>query len=106
MDTIAKFTEAEALLGAPLTEKERKEFQYHTVGAIVGIKLIRSLDSDELKDTLRDKVKFEALRQRVGAGTNPSWVTGQLAETLYMRDEISEKTFDAINENDGLEIRL
>ena len=64
------------------------------------------MSADDLKAALRDKAKHEELRQKVGAGTNPSWVTGQVAEALYMSGEISAETFDAINENDGLEIRI
>lgn len=101
-----KLAEAEKLIGVPLTDKEKKEFQYHTVGAIVGIKMIRAMSADDLKAALKDKAKHEELRQRVGAGTNPTWVTGQVAEALYMSGEIGEKVFDAINEFDGLEIPL
>jgi hypothetical protein len=97
-----KLAQAEAALGAPLTEKERKRFQSYTVGAILGVKLIESLSSEELKDALRDKDKHEALRQRVGKGTNPSWVTGQVAEALWQRNEITDHQFDFINENGGL----
>jgi len=102
----AKLKLAEDLIGTPLTDKERREFQSHTVGAIVGIKMIRAMSADDLKAALKDKTKHEELRQKVGAGTNPSWVTGQVAEALYMSGEIDEKKFDAINEYDGLEIPL
>jgi hypothetical protein len=51
---------------------------------------------------LRDKDTHEALRQRVGKGTNPSWVTGQVAEALWQRNEITDHQFDFINENGGL----
>jgi len=102
----AKLKLAEDLIGAPLSEAERKEFQSYTVDSIVGVMMLRSLTNDELKAALKDKAKHEELRQRVGKGTNPSWVTGQVAEVLYMRGEISTETFDAINENDGLEIQI
>jgi hypothetical protein len=98
--------QAESALGAPLTEEERKEFQSYTVGSILGVKLIRSLAVEELKDSLRDKDKHEALRKRVGAGTNPSWVTGQVAEELWRRDEITDKQVDFINEFDGLTMTI
>lgn len=94
----AKLAEAEKILSAPLTERERKEFGSCTVGAIVGVKLIRSMDSDALKAALTDKAKGEALRQQVGKDTNPSWVVGILAETLYLRNEIDEIKLDYLNE--------
>jgi hypothetical protein len=98
--------QAEAALGAPLTEKERKEFQSYTVGSILGVKLIRTLTVEELKDALRDKDKHEALRKRVGLNTNPSWVTGQVAEELWRRNEITDKQMDFINEFDGLTMTI
>lgn len=94
----AKLAEAERILGAPLTERERKEFASYTVGSIVGVKLIRSMDSEALKIALTDKAKGEALRQQVGTGTNPSWVVSIIAETLYMRHEIDETKLDYIME--------
>jgi hypothetical protein len=95
----AKMAEAEKILGAPLTEREKDEFKYHTVGAIVGIKHIRSLDSDALKAVLTDKTMGEALRRRIGSGTNPSWVVSIVAETLYFRHEIDEIKLDYLMEH-------
>jgi len=94
----AKLAEAEKILGAPLTERERKEFQSYTVGAIIGVKLIRSMSTDELKAALTDSAKGEALRQQVGGGTNPSWVVSIVAETLYFRHEIDETKLDYLME--------
>ena len=95
----AKLKLAEDLIGAPLSEAERKEFQSYTVDSIVGVKLIRSIDSEELKACLKDKAKGEALRQRIGGrGTNPSWVVSMIAETLYTRNEIDEQKLDALME--------
>jgi hypothetical protein len=94
----AKLAEAEKILGAPLTDREKKEFGSYTVGAIVGVKLIRSLDSNTLNAALTDKEKGEALRQQIGADTNPSWVVSIIAETLYMRHEIDEMRLDFLME--------
>ena len=95
----AKLAEAEKILGAPLTERERKEFGSYTVSSIVGVKLIRSLDTTALIAALKDKEKGEALRQQVGTGTNPSWVVSIIAETLYMRMEIDETILDYLMEH-------
>jgi hypothetical protein len=90
--------EAERILGAPLTERERKEFASYTAGSIVGIKLIRSLSTEALKKALSDEVSGETLRLQVGKDTNPSWVVSIIAETLYMRHELDEIKFDYIME--------
>jgi hypothetical protein len=90
----AKLAEAEKIIGTPLTERERREFHSYTVGAIVGIKLIRSIDSEALKAALTDPAKGEALRQQIGVGTNPLWVVSITAETLYMRHEIDGAKLD------------
>jgi hypothetical protein len=98
----AKLAEADlALIEASLpilTERERKEFSSYTVGSIVGVKRIRSMNTDALKAALTDKTQGEALRQQVGADTNPSWVVGTIAETLYMRHAIDEIKLDYIME--------
>jgi hypothetical protein len=98
----AKLAEAEKILGAPLTERERKEFGAYTVSSIVGVKHIRSLDSAALIAALTDKTMGEALRRRIGDGTNPSWVVSIIAETLYMRLEIDETVLDYLMEHGDL----
>lgn len=98
----AKLAEAEKILGTSLTERERKEFQSYAVSAIVGVKLIRSKSTEELKDALSNKTTGEALRQQIGKDTNPSWVVSIAAETLYMRDEIDEIRLDYIMEYGNL----
>jgi hypothetical protein len=95
----AVMAEAEASLGEPLTERERKEFESYTASSIVGVKRIRAMSNDELKTALTDKTAGETLRRLVGANTNPSWVVSIVAETLYMRHEIDETKLDYLMEH-------
>lgn len=79
-----------------IAESDRKEFPYHTDSSIIGIKLIR-LQSTSYLLTLNTSAKREPLRKLVGADTNPSWVQGRIAETLYDRGEIDGETLDRTN---------
>lgn len=79
---------------AEITAEDRARFPCHTDGAILGIKLIESLTSEVLHRVLGGGDALELLRYKVGPGTTPRWVLGQVASTLYDRDEIGARQLD------------
>lgn len=84
-----------------ITVEDRKgRFEYHTLGAIYGIKLIESLPSEFLfkaMDLDWKSPEFTQLSDQIGKGTNPSWVTSACAFALYKRGEIDEQRLDWVN---------
>lgn len=67
------------------------EFKYHTLGAIAGIKLIKSLEDKELRACMRFTKTFFAINSAIGPNTNYNWTKGQAASEMYDRDLIDHE---------------
>lgn len=81
---------------AEITEQDRARFPYHTDNAILGIKLIESLDSSALQRALGGGDDLESIRVQIGKNTNPNWVIARVADVLYNRGEMNEQEYDWI----------
>ncbi len=69
------------------------DLKYHTLGAIAGIKLMKTLTEKELKLCLnvgKNKTSL-AVSAAMGPDTNPSWIVARAAGELYDRDLIGHE---------------
>jgi hypothetical protein len=89
-----------------ITDADREKYRNYTDDSIRGIKILKALDDDELKEVLKNGASHTVVSRAIGPNTNPSWVTSQAAEELYMRGVIDEKQLDFISEYGGLEGKL
>lgn len=77
-----------------ITEDDRREFRYATDSTIRGFKLIKRLPDRVLGEVYEDEGRFEKMRLAIGRNSNPSWLRARLADEMYTRGLIDEKTFD------------
>lgn len=88
-----------------VTPEDRQEYRSYTDAAIQGIKFVGSIPSERLLKaaTFDSKGRFDhnnpvflEILADFCSSTNPSWVASQIAQALYMRDDIDAEMLDRL----------
>ena len=88
-----------------ITKEDRIKYSYHTDESILGIKLIGGLRDLVLLKIVEkevyfydDKAYLSSILTLMGEGSNPNWITAQVAEELYNRDLIDEEKLNQLTD--------
>lgn len=84
-----------------ITDEDRKEFPYHNNDAIIGIKIIKTIQNDRLQKILGSSDDLKSLCKQISEETsssniNHNWVLSRVAEELYQRKCIDERMMDRL----------
>ena len=82
-----------------ITDQDRAEFPHHSDGAIFGIKHLRSITTEDLKEALVNFWAFKRLWLELGEDTNRTWIKHRVADELYNRDEIDDWEYQKLQED-------